>query len=298
MSQETDVMQISGDGMLQGPLVRQYYYATDVPWGNYETDEVPFFVNCADFTAIPRDSMTRVPYGRRDWSVCYVAEGEMIFSLNGAREERVCPGTVVVVPPGTQMVYGQKNQTVRRCYWLHFTGSEALSVMQTCGFADGGYFRLPDEYGATAAFTALLDAMRHDPTPLNRLRVAASAIALLTQLARAIERGNRKRRLPHSVSYLREHFTEEIDKTALAAMDGLGPSRYHEVFRRTMGCTPAGYITRLRMAKARQLLLDPDLPIGDVAEACGYSDPLYFSRVFRKECGVSPTEFRRHGLET
>ena len=297
MGNENDVMQITGDGMLEGPLVRQYYYAKDVPWGNYETSEVPFFVNCADFTAIARDNLTRAPYGRKDWSLCYVAEGEMFFALGGGRRERASAGTVVVVPPGTPMVYGQKDQTVRRCYWLHFTGSEAQSVMQTCGFARGGYYRLPDEYGATAAFTALLDAMSQEPTPLGRLRAAASAIQLLTQLALAIERGNRKRRLPHSVAFLREHYTEEIDMTALAAMDGLGPSRYHEVFRRTMGCTPAGYIRRLRMAKARQLLLHPDLPIGEIATACGYGDPLYFSRVFRRECGISPSDYRRHGQE-
>ena len=50
---------------------------------------MPFFVNCADFTSIPRNSVTRVPHGRKDYSVCYVAEGEMLFALDGKREERV-----------------------------------------------------------------------------------------------------------------------------------------------------------------------------------------------------------------
>jgi AraC-like DNA-binding protein len=195
------------------------------------------------------------------------------------------------------MTYGQRNQTVRRCYWLHFTGSAAAEVIRTCGFEGGGIFPLPDEYGVTAAFTALLDEMAHEPTPCNRLRAAAAATMVLTQIGNAIKRGNRRRCLPHSVSYIREHFTEDIDKEMLAAMDGLRPSRYHEVFRRVMGTTPAGYICGLRMAKARGLLLDPDLPIGDIAALCGYDDPLYFSRVFRRECGVSPTEYRRHGLE-
>ncbi len=99
-------------------------------------------------------------------------------------------------------------------------------------------------------------------------------------------------RLTRSLSYLREHFTEDIDKEALAAMDGLGSSRYHALFRQLMGCTPAGYITSLRMSKARELLIDPDLPVGEVAALCGYADPLYFSRVFRRECGLSPSQYR------
>ena len=297
MSNDSEVMQITGEYRMDGPQARQYYYATQVPWGNYATDEVPFFVNCADFTAIPRDGITRVPSGRKDYSVCYVAEGEMFFSLGGGREERVPAGTVVIVPPGTVMTYGQRNQTVRRCYWLHFTGSEAAEIVKTCGFEGGGIFPLPDESGVTAAFAALLDEMSHEPTPRNRIRAAAAAMMVLTQISYVIERGNRHRCLPHSVSYIREHFTEDIDKETLAAMDGLRPSRYHEVFRRVMGTTPAGYICGLRMAKARGLLLDPDLAIGEIAALCGYDDPLYFSRVFRRECGVSPTEYRRHGLE-
>ena len=50
------------------------------------------------------------------------------------------------------------------------------------------------------------------------------------------------------------------------------------------------------MMKARRLLLDPDLPVSEVAVACGYDDALYFSRVFRRVCGVSPTEYRKRGL--
>ena len=170
-----------------------------------------------------------------------------------------------------------------------------MELIRSCGFGEGGLFYLPDETGVTAAFTALLDEMRHPPTPLNRIRAAAAAVMLLTQLGRIMERGTRRRLLPKSIAYIREHFTEEIDKAALAAMDGLGQSRYHSLFRRVMGRTPAAYITYLRINKARSLLLDLDLPIADVAAECGYADPLYFSRVFRRETGVSPSEYRRHG---
>ena len=51
------------------------------------------------------------------------------------------------------------------------------------------------------------------------------------------------------------------------------------------------------MMKARELLLDLDMPIGEVAAECGYDDPLYFSRVFRRTVGVSPSEYRRRGSE-
>lgn len=273
-------------------MAREYYYST-VRAGNYATDEEPIAVNCADFNDRPSRMTTRIPRGRLDVSVCYLAEGEMFFSLAGGEPVDVGGGTLLVVPPHTPMIYGQRTPAPRRIYWVHFTGSYAEELLSLCGFGGGGIFRLPSDEGATAVFTALLDEMRHPPTPLNRIRAAASTVMLLTHFGRLYERREGNRRLTASLSYIREHFTEEIDKEALAAMDGLGSSRYHALFRRLMGCTPAGYITSLRMSKARELLIDPDLPIGEVAARCGYADPLYFSRVFRRELGVSPSAYRR-----
>ena len=272
-------------------LAREYYYST-VRWGNYATKDEPIAVNCADFGDQPSHTVTRVLRGRLDYSVCYLAEGEMFFSLGDGEEVTVGGGTLVVIPPHTPMVYGQRTPSARRIYWVHFTGSYAETLLSLCGFGGGGIFCLPSDEGATAVFTALLDEMRHPPTPPNRVRAAASTVMLLTHLGRLYERRDGNRRLTASLSYIREHFTEEIDKDALAAMDGLGSSRYHALFRRLMGCTPAGYITSLRMSKARELLIDPDLSIGEVAALCGYADPLYFSRVFRREVGVSPSAYR------
>ena len=287
-------MQIQGERR----MTREYYYTTSAPWGNYETADEPIVVNCADFSSSERPFTTRVPRGRLDYSICYIAEGALFFSLGDAPAETVDRGCVVVVPPGTPMKYGMSGEDCsRRSYWLHFTGSYAGELLRACGFGEGGIFRLPDEAGATAAFTALLDVMQHPPTTLNRIRAAAAAVSILTQLGQSLERGERKRRLPRSVAYIREHFTEEIDKEALAAMDGLGGTQYHAIFKRVMGRTPAAYITLLRMMKARELLLDLDMPIGDVARECGYDDPLYFSRVFRRTVGVSPSEYRRRGAE-
>lgn len=290
----SDVMQIQGEKR----MAREYYYTTSVPWGNYETAEEPIVVNCADFSNSGRPFTTRVPRGRLDYSVCYVAEGALLFALGDSPAVSVAGGTVVVVPPGTPMKYGMSGEVCsRRTYWLHFTGSYAETLVRDCGLGGGGIFRLPDEAGATAAFTALLDEMRHPPTPIARLRAAAAAINLLTRLGQSLERGERQRRLPHSVAYIREHFTEEIDKDTLAAMDGLCGTQYHAVFRKVMGRTPAAYITFLRMMKARELLQDLDMPISEVARECGYDDPLYFSRVFRRTVGVSPSDYRHRGAE-
>ena len=276
---------------------RLYYY-TDARCGDFESAEEPIVVNCADFNDRTRKFTTRVAQGRADFSICYVAEGEIFFSLGGGERKYLEAGNVAVVLPHTPMTYGiDREIEARRTYWLHFTGSYAMTLLESCGLGEGGYFHLPDEVGVAAAFNALLDEMSHPPTNINRIKAAALATMIITQIGSLLERGSRKRTLPKSIAYIREHFTENIDKSTLAAMDGLGASQYHSLFKKVMGRTPAAYITSLRMRKARELLLDPNLPIADVSEQCGYDDALYFSRVFRRTVGVSPSEYRKRGAD-
>jgi two-component system response regulator YesN len=64
------------------------------------------------------------------------------------------------------------------------------------------------------------------------------------------------------------------------------------VFSQETGRTFKEYLTEVRIAKARELLRNTALKSFEIADQIGYSDPHYFSYVFRKHTGVSPTEFR------
>ena len=66
----------------------------------------------------------------------------------------------------------------------------------------------------------------------------------------------------------------------LAAMAGFSPSHFSARFRAATGYTVLEYVKRLRMARARRLLMLTDTPIADIASAVGYRDALYFSRHF------------------
>ena len=63
-----------------------------------------------------------------------------------------------------------------------------------------------------------------------------------------------------------------------------------------MGISPAQYILSLRIMNAQNLLERGVYNIREVAEVVGYENPLYFSRVFKKEVGMSPTEYRKNQL--
>ncbi|HSI85479.1 MAG: helix-turn-helix domain-containing protein [Candidatus Methylacidiphilales bacterium] len=67
------------------------------------------------------------------------------------------------------------------------------------------------------------------------------------------------------------------------------------LFSEYAGQSPIRYILESRIDKARALLLDPNLRVGEVAERCGFENTYYFCRLFRKVTGQTPTEFRRGG---
>lgn len=99
----------------------------------------------------------------------------------------------------------------------------------------------------------------------------------------------------HAVTnYITEKYSEPIRIKEIADYCGLDRSYLCKVFKRATGYTPMEYLILFRIRKARQLLRQTDLPIQHVAYSVGYSDPFAFSKLFKKETGMSPSEYRSH----
>ncbi len=118
-------------------------------------------------------------------------------------------------------------------------------------------------------------------------------------LGRALEYRDRIARSSHAhlvrrvCAQLDELFADpELSLQRVAADAHLSPSHFSVVFGRETGETFKGYLTRIRMEHAKQLLRSTPLAVTEVARRCGYSDPHYFSSAFKRVCGVSPRDFR------
>jgi len=77
----------------------------------------------------------------------------------------------------------------------------------------------------------------------------------------------------------------------LAKETGYNRAYLSRMFKKTTGQSPAQYLLKLRMERARQLLGEP-LTIGQIAASVGFADPFHFSRQFKKWHGCSPSELR------
>jgi AraC family transcriptional regulator len=79
----------------------------------------------------------------------------------------------------------------------------------------------------------------------------------------------------------------------LAAEIGYSRSHFLRMFRATTGMTPHRYVLKRRLERARHLLEHVDLNIAEVAIMCGFSSQAHLTLAFRKEYGITPTEYRR-----
>ena len=93
--------------------------------------------------------------------------------------------------------------------------------------------------------------------------------------------------------YIREHIHEPLDRETLAAVAGFSVPHFHRVFRARVGESAISYVRRLRMEGAGRKLRMGAVDITEVALAAGYDSHAAFSKAFRQQFGLSPSEFRQ-----
>lgn len=105
------------------------------------------------------------------------------------------------------------------------------------------------------------------------------------------EEGRIARQFYPVFDYLEKNFAEPITPADLLPICGLSYSRFAVRFKQLAGCSLTEYLNRYRILRAQQLLRESEIPVAQAAEQCGFLDPCYFDRLFRKYVGISPTKW-------
>jgi AraC family transcriptional regulator len=95
--------------------------------------------------------------------------------------------------------------------------------------------------------------------------------------------------------YIREHIHEPLDRETLAAVAGFSIPHFHRVFTAHAGESAASYVRRMRLERAGRKLRMGAVDITEVALAAGYDSHAAFSKAFKQQFGLSPSEFRQLG---
>jgi len=237
------------------------------------------------------------PQGRADYLFCFIAQGPVDLEI-GDKTISVNEGCFII-PPNTPHRYtNEKLQGAFELYWVHFTGSGAGELLHEL-FLDRQFtyqtgnieevsssiqtlvreltFKLPNHERVTISlFTYMLSLLSRRYQTMNQ---ESQPAALDVRMQRALE-------------HIELFFQNNITVKQLADMSHLSVSRFSALFKKTFDLFPLQYITRFRIKKSCELLRNTEDAVGQIAELSGFEDPLYFSRVFKKEMGISPTQYR------
>ena len=100
-----------------------------------------------------------------------------------------------------------------------------------------------------------------------------------------------------ALKYIRDHFCEELDLEAISVDSGMCRRRLEDAFKKYFDRSMSAEIRRLRLEKAKKLLVESDWKVNVIAEKCGFSNGAHFCRVFKKGYSISPNDFRLNSLK-
>lgn len=271
-------------------------YVNHVKLNEQKNETVPIRINCTGYENRTQPFVTKGE--RLDWYIQLVDKGSIKSQCGDIQKCQF-----IVWPPNVNHHYEKENSEQLGYYWVHFTGSYAQMLLEENGIEPLKVYTVSEE---------LLKTLRREwgflfreymlRRPNYDIMVASLLISIIVRLGRQIKKnspealeGDLRKRLEHTVSYIHNHFTENLSIKELSEIEHLSESRFREVFKKAFGVSPGEYIINLRIDRAGELLLTSDLHISNISKLCGYSDELYFSRIFKKKMGVSPIVYRREG---
>ncbi|MCC3355867.1 AraC family transcriptional regulator [Bacillus sp. REN16] len=229
----------------------------------------------------------------------YCADGEGWVELNHEKAFSLKSHMFIVIPAGTPHRYGADEQNPWSIYWFHLKGEEVITFINSFHLNEGP-LQIP--LNNFVKFINLFDqcfvSLSDKPySKLHHIKISQTMRYLLSTLGLASERTGQEERkdlyLEKTIHYMNEKIHTSIKLPELAKIAGLSTQHLTYLFKQETGFPPIDYFLRLKIQRACQLLDLTDYTVKEVASTLGIDDSYYFSRLFKKINGCSPTEYRK-----
>lgn len=234
-----------------------------------------------------------------------VDQSILIYCLAGHGGVRIGPnfqsleaGHVAIIPAGTPHSYFADRADPWSIYWLHFDGAQSVLALESLGI-DAQHPRLyvPNVEMMQQAFEELYACLSYHYSDAGLLAMTSELMRLLSKIK--LHHSNLHRaqqavedRVMGTVDFMRRHLDKTLTLADLARHAGQSESRYGKLFKRRTSLSPMAFFIQLKIRKACELLDQTNQSVKAIAEELGYDDPYYFSRLFKKIQGCSPTHYR------
>lgn len=256
-------------------------------------------VSCGTYRLHTKERLpTWRPRGRLDYQLLYVASGKTHFFFDGV-DTVVSAGHMILFQPRVEQHYEYYGSDKPEVYWVHFTGGNVKNILR--------HFEIPLEKpvfycGVTSAYSELFKSMTHE-LQTHRVGYRELCEMYLRQLFLLIQRtrmeykpaisSHLQEEMEAARRYFSEHYNEEIVIDEFAKSRGMSTAWFSRSFKQVVGQSPMQHLLSIRIGNAVNLLETTSYNVNEIAAIVGYDNPLYFSRLFKKQTGVSPSDYRK-----
>ena len=255
--------------------------------------------SCGTYRVLSKEVFpTHRPKGRVDYQLLYIASGKGHFYFEKDKEVIVPAGHMILYRPKElqKYVYYAKDQT--EVYWVHFTGSDVKNILARHSFPAKEhviYCGTQPEY--QQLYRKMIQEIQLGKTDFeNYLSILLYQLLLLVgrqqseskTITTAVQKD-----MEYATHYFTEHYNQDISIDAFASSLHMSTCWFIRNFKQYHRITPMAYILSIRIANAQNLLETTSYNVTEIASIIGYDNPLYFSRLFKKQTGLSPSEYRK-----
>lgn len=238
------------------------------------------------------------PATRDHYLIHYIVSGKGVFNYQN-QSYSLCSGEMFLIFPGQVASYSADSADPWEYYWVGFNGTETPRLVNLSGFTkETPVLKLPEINEIKPLLLNIYQKSGYSPA--CEAEMTGNLYIFLSKLMH-LQGENRssydlRDYLAQALRFIQHNFADNISVSDISSFVGISRSQLYRAFIDFFNISPNEYLQKYRMNEACSLLRDCSLSISAVANSVGYADPLYFSRVFKKRKGLTPSEYRLNTL--
>lgn len=234
------------------------------------------------------------PAMRDHFLIHYVVQGKGTLTRKN-ESFPVYGGQAFIVFPSEIVSYVADEADPWIYYWVGFNGIEAEHLVGLTDFSKiNPVIDLSGEEGLVELLLNIYNArgnrMEQEAEMTGYLFIFLSRLIKIARKTAPLQ-SDGFAYIQKALRFIQYNYSESLSIDRVATHVGISRSHLYRIFMAHLKVSPNEYISQFRMKVACSLLRKPDLSVGEIASSVGISDPLYFSRLFKKHKGISPSKY-------
>lgn len=228
----------------------------------------------------------------KDWAIVYIAEGSGTYRVHGGKDQTVRKGSLFLLDPNTVFHYGPAENEYWDEYYFTVEGPRIREWIDS-GWIEQG--KVKQTAGDPMSKIIRIRMLMETGIPSNADRAALLLESLLFELlsgSHAVPPAAEQEEPSQIIGDIASFLYEPFDARLFCDKHHISLPTLRRIISKYTGYPLNEYIHRLKMAEAKNILLNTRQSIKEVSSALGYADVFYFSRLFKKLVGVSPNRYR------